>query len=275
MRPVRLSLAEAVDRFVTDGSRVQIGNFGGQLFAVGHELVRRGTRDLDLVLSSGGILLDQLLGAGVVRSAVFAHCWSPVGPSPAHRFRWAAESGDTAVTFHELSLGHLAAALTGGGWDVPFMSVPDLPGTGYADEDWSHGLLSRVDSVFGPTTVVRSLRPDVAFVHVDVADADGNAVLRGPLGDAVLAARAARVVVLVAEEVRVDGWVVEQGPDLPGLLVDAVVHHPGAVAPDGAAGRYERDVTAYEEYAAAARTPAGFAAWLDRVVLDQRETVDG
>ena len=266
MRPVQLSLIEAVDRFVVDGAQVFIGNFGSQLFAVGHALVRRRARDLDLVLSSGGILLDQLLGAGVVRSAIFAHCWSPVGPSPTYEFRRIAESGDDSCIFHELSLGHLAAALTGGGWGVPFMCVPDLTGTGYAEEDWSRGLLTRVDSGFGPATVVRSIRPDVAFVHVDTADADGNAIIRGPLGDAVLAARAARVVVLVAEEVRDDGSVVERGPDLPGLLVDAVVRHAGAVAPDGAAGRYPRDVAAYEEYAREARTPEGLSSWLDNLI---------
>jgi glutaconate CoA-transferase subunit A len=33
------------------------------------------------------------------------------------------------------------------------------------------------------------------------------------------------------------------------LLIDLLVEHPGAVAPDGVAGLYERDVAAYEEYA--------------------------
>jgi glutaconate CoA-transferase subunit A len=36
---------------------------------------------------------------------------------------------------------------------------------------------------------------------------------------------------------------------LPAVLVDLLVEHPGAVAPDGVAGHYERDVAAYESYA--------------------------
>ena len=85
------------------------------------------------MIASGGLLMDQLLGAGVLRSATYGHCWSPVGPSPAWNFRRAAESGDSSVRLHELSLGMMAAALTAGAWDVPFMPVPRAAGTGYVD----------------------------------------------------------------------------------------------------------------------------------------------
>jgi glutaconate CoA-transferase subunit A len=260
--PRALSLAEAVGEHAPDGATVYLGNFGAQLFAVGHELIRRGAHDLDVVMASGGILLDQLIGAGVVRSAVFGHCWSPVGPSPAHNFRRVAQEGHGSPVFHELSLGHITAALTGGAWDVPFMAVPGLPGTGFADEDWSHGYLQDVTTALGRSTIVRSIAPDVAFVHVDAVDADGNGLIIGPVGEAVTAAHAARHVVLVAEELVHDDSVVVAGPTIPGLVVDAVVHHPGAAAPDGVIGRYDRDVAAYEDYARSARTEAGFAAWL-------------
>lgn len=260
-----LSLPEAVDR-VEDGSTVYIGNFGAQLFAVGHELIRSRRRDLDAVIASGGILLDQLIGAGVLRTAVFSHCWSPVGPSPAYNFRRAAESGDNTVSFHELSLGLLTAALTGGAWGVPFAVVPDLTGTGFVDEDWSRGLLSTCESPWGSAPVVRSITPDVAFVHVDLADRAGNGLIKGPVGEVLLAAQASRDVILVAEEVVADDSVVRAGPTIPGLVVDAVVRHPGAVAPDGVIGRYDRDVAAYEEYTRQARTTEGFRAWLNDVL---------
>lgn len=263
--PVRMSLADAAEVHAPDGATVYIGNFGVQLFALGHELIRRGARDLDVVMASGGILLDQLIGAGTMRSAVFGHCWSPVGPGPAHNFRRAAQDGEGSTVFHELSLGHITAALTGGAWGVPFMAVPGLPGTGFADEDWSHGYLGDASTAFGEATVVRSIAPDVAFVHVDTADADGNGLILGPVGEAVIAAQASLHVVLVAEEVVDDESVVAVGPTIPGLLVDAVVHHPGAAAPDGVIGRYDRDVAGYQEYTRASRTREGFAAWLDDV----------
>ncbi|MFI5610004.1 CoA transferase subunit A [Amycolatopsis sp. NPDC051903] len=261
------SLADAVRTHVRPGTRVYLGNFGAQLFSVGHELIRQGLHDLDAVIASGGLLLDQLLGARVLRSATFGHCWSPVGPAPAWNFRRLAESGAGTVELHELSLGLFSSALTAGAHGVPFLPVAGLPGTGYADEDWTGGRLATVDSPFGSTTVVRAERPDVAFVHVDVVDEQGNGHLRGPLGEVPLAAQAAERVVLVAEEVVPGEQVRALGVTIPGLLVDAVVHLPGAVAPDGTAGRYDRDVAAYERYAELSRTPEGFRQWLAGEVL--------
>lgn len=270
MRRPLLTLQEAVAEHASSGSRVYLGNFGAQLFCVGHEMVRQGVRDIDAVIASGGLLMDQLLGAGVLRSATYGHCWSPVGPAPAYCFRRAAEAGDASFTLHELSLGLLTAALTAGAWGVPFMPVPDLPGTGYVGEDWSRGRLDVVTCAFGSSRVVRAEVPDVAFVHVDLADEHGNGVVRGPLGEVLVAAQAARRVVLVAEELTTTDSVRRQGITVPGVLVSAVVPHAGAVSPDGALGRYDRDVAAYEDYARRAATAEGFQRWLAEDVLSSQ-----
>jgi glutaconate CoA-transferase subunit A len=266
-KPEPLDLAGAVARYVRPGTSVYLGNFGAQLFCVGHEMVRQGLRHLDLVIASGGLLMDQLLGAGSLRSVTYGHCWSAVGPSPAWCFRRTAESGDTSVERHEMSLGLMTAALTAGAWEVPFMPVPDLPGTGYVDEDWSNGRLAEVESPFGGSRVVAALTPDVAFVHVDLADAQGNGAVRGPLGEVLVAAQASSTVVLVAEEVVSTEQVRAAGVTVPGVLTSAVVHHPGAVLPDGAIGRYPRDVEAFESYSRRSRTVEGFAQWLAEEVL--------
>lgn len=259
------SLTEAVRQHVRPSSSVYLGNFGAQLFAVGHELIRQGLTDLDAVIASGGLLMDQLLGAGILRSATYGHCWSPVGPSPAWNFRRAAESGDRSTALHEMSLGMMTAALTAGAWGVPFMPIPGLPGTGYVEEDWPDGRRSSVTTEFGTADIVAALNPDVAFVHVDIADQAGNGVIRGPLGEVLLAAQAATTVVLVAEEITDAETVRAAGIVVPGLLTTAVVHRPGALVPDGAIGRYDRDVAAYEEYVKRAATPEGFAHWLAEV----------
>ena len=102
-----------------------------------------------------------------------------------------------------------------------------------------------------------ALTPDVAFVHVDRADRDGRGWVTSPLTDVLAVAQAARRTVLVAEKIGSG-----DGPaTIPALLVDAVVHAPGAVRPDGAAGRYGRDLTAYAVYSTVAGTPEGRAAW--------------
>ncbi|GAB1510527.1 CoA-transferase [Actinophytocola sp. KF-1] len=234
------ALADAVAT-VRPGDTVWLGNFGTQLFAVGEELVRQEVRGLHVVLASGGLLLDRLIGAGVVAEATFAHCWNAVGPAPTWHFRRAWQDGSD-IRWHELPMGVLAAALGAAAQGLPFAPVHVHPGTGYATDDWSGGMLARVSSPFGEATVVSALPVDVAFVHADRADADGNSVFSAPPGEAMAAAQAASRVVVVAEELGLPDGV---RADLPGLLVDTVVLSPGAAAPDGVPGRYPRDVAAY------------------------------
>lgn len=234
------TLADAVST-VSPGDTVWLGNFGTQLFAVGEELVRRNIRDLHVVIASGGLLLDRLIGAGVVAEATFSHCWNAVGPAPTPHFRRAWQDG-ADIRWHELPMGVLAAALGAAARGLPFAPVRVHPDTGYLTDDWSGGMLATATSPYGDATVVRALRVDVAFVHVDRADADGNSVFSAPPGEAVAAAHAAGRVVVVAEELGLPAGV---PADLPGLLVDTVVVAPGAAAPDGVPGRYPRDVAAY------------------------------
>jgi glutaconate CoA-transferase subunit A len=260
-----LTLTEAVRAYVRPGAVVYLGNFGAQLFSVGHEMIRQHVSDISILMASGGLLLDQLIGAGVARSATFAHCWSPVGPAPAWNFRRAAQSGELQTSLHEVTLGLFNAALLAGAHGVPFMPVRDLPRTGYTEEEWTAGMLSTTECEFGSSRVVRALRPDIAFVHVDLADKDGNGHIRGPLGEVQLATQAASAVVLVTEELASGTAVRAAGLNIPGVLVDAVVQCPGALAPDGAIGRYPRDTEAYERYTEQSSTPERFAAWLAEV----------
>ncbi len=53
-----------------------------------------GRRDLDLVIASGGMLLDQLLGAGSVASGHVRALLEPGRPGPAWNFRRSAKAGD-------------------------------------------------------------------------------------------------------------------------------------------------------------------------------------
>jgi glutaconate CoA-transferase subunit A len=260
------SLEDAVASTVADGDCVWIGNFGTQLFAVAEELIRQGRRELHLVVGSGGILLDRLLAEGVAAEVTFTHCWSPVGPRPTRAFRAAWEEG-SEVRFHELPLGALVVALEAGAAGVPFAPVALDPGTGYPE--WTPEMIGTAESPFGEATVVRALRPDVAFVHGRRADRDGNVQIGAPAGEAPVAVAAARRTVAVVEQTAATssaaappsasshfpadsaGYCERTEVVLPSVLIDLVVEQPGAAAPDGVPGLYERDVAAYEAYAGA------------------------
>lgn len=269
-RPI-LTLPEAVSTYVQPGSCVYLGNFGSQLYAVGYEIIRQRLTELHLVLSSGGLLLDQLFGAGVASSATFGHCWSPVGPNPAWNFRRLAEGGNRAVTLHEMSLGMMNAALTAGAWNVPFMPFPGLTTTGYVEENWSSGAVTEAVTEFGNHLVVKAITPDVAFIHVDQCDEFGNGKILGPTAEVMTAMGAAQHVVLVAEELVDTSTLTESGFNIPGFFVSAIVERPGAVAPDGAVGRYDRDLEAYAAYTDASQTEEGFERWVTAV----RDTAEG
>jgi glutaconate CoA-transferase subunit A len=157
------------------------------------------------------------------------------------------------------------AALTAGAWGVPFMPFPGLEGTGFLTEDWSRGRVENVTTGFGSSNVVRAIAPDIAFVHADRCDPDGNAWINGPVSEVPVAAAASRAAVLVVEQLTDAADLRAHGVTLPGHLFDAIVVHPGAVAPDGAAGRYGRDVDAYVDYAEHSKTAEGFVQWLDGV----------
>jgi glutaconate CoA-transferase subunit A len=99
-------------------------------------------------------------------------------------------------------------------------------------------------------------------VHADIADDQGNCVIRGPLGETLVAAQASQKVVVVVEELVSRSRIRREMAVLPGVLVDALVEYPRAVWPDAAVGRYERDVTTHERYGAATRTVEQFSQWL-------------
>ena len=265
------SLAVAVRRNVNSGDSVYIGNFGAQLFCVAAELIRADYTDLDLIAGSGGLLLDQLIGAGVARSVTFAHCWNPVGPQPAWNLRRAAEpqvgvaDSDPELPrpeIREVSLGMLGSAFHAAAWGLPFAMVPMSPDTGYVTDGWSRGMIEEVSCSFGSAYAVRALRPDVAFVHADLADAQGNSIIVEPGGEHLMAAQAAVRTVVIAEQVLGARERLPEPANLAGIHVDEVVEVAGGVLPDGSPGRYPRDISAYQAYGRDSSSRELFAEWL-------------
>jgi glutaconate CoA-transferase subunit A len=151
------------------------------------------------------------------------------------------------------------------------MPTTDLRETGYVVDARANGLLDVASCSLGETPVVAAIQPDVAFVHVDRATVDGDGWFVQPVADLVTASSAARRTVLVAEQVvehRVDEW----GPcAIPGAVVSAVVERPGAVFPDGAPGRYGRDIAAYQSYAQLKESGDDMTQWRSKVERRSRE----
>jgi glutaconate CoA-transferase subunit A len=263
-------MADAIARHVPDGSMVLLGAQLEQMipFAAGHEIIRQGRRDLTLVGPISDILFDQIIGAGCV-SRVFAAWVGNVSAGVGYCLRRAMEQGiPRPVQMVDYSNFTLALALHAGAMGVPFMPTYSTLGS---DLLVRNANLREFPSPVNEEKLVavRALKPDVAILHAQRADESGNAHLWGNLGVAVDGARAARKVIVVAEEI-VAPEVIASDPNrtlIPGFKVAAVVHEPWGAHPSPVQGCYGRDHAFFTQYHEQSRTLADFEQWLGRWVL--------
>jgi glutaconate CoA-transferase, subunit A len=261
------TLADALAELVHDGDEVALEGFTHLIpFAAGHELIRQRRRDLSLVRLTPDLLYDQLIGAGCARKLVFSWGGNP-GVGSLHRFRDAVERQWPApIELEEHSHAGLVNRYVAGACGLPFGLL-----RGYAGTDLpAH--TSNVAEITCPFTgellaAVAALTPDVAVVHAQRADREGNVQLWGILGVQKEAVLAAKRSIATVEEI-VDELVPRPGAIvLPSWTVTAVAAVPGGAHPSYAAGYSSRDNDYYRRWDAISRDRAAFSAWLDEHVV--------
>ena len=266
MRDKTTTLAAAIAT-VRDADRVALG--GNTLhrgpFAAVHELVRQGRRELEIVKTAGAYDVDLLTGAGVASSvsAGFVGFETVFGLAPS--YRRAVESGAATAKEHACYtvIAGLRAAIQG----VPFMPVAGMLGS---DLLAARDFRSVVDPYTGDEVVaVPALKPDVALIHVQEADAIGNCRIVGTLFEDVLMAHAATRVIVTAERI-VDGAAFEANPEgvaIASVYVDAVVQAPGGGWPGSCAGEYGFDTEYLTAYVAASRDAESHRRFVEERIL--------
>jgi glutaconate CoA-transferase subunit A len=240
MADKRRSLAGVVAT-IESGSRIALG--GNTLHrapaAAVHELARQRTCNLELVKTAGAYDVDLLCGLGLVSavSAGYVGYETVFGLAPS--YRRAVEGG--AVEAREHACYTIIAGLRAAAQGVPFMPLNGLQGS---DLPALRGFATVRDPYSGLEVVaVPSIAPDVAFIHVQEADVEGNGRIWGSVFEDTLMVRAAKRVILTAERI-VDGATFAAEPDrtdVPGFLVEAVVEAPGGAWPTSCAGLYPYD----------------------------------
>jgi glutaconate CoA-transferase subunit A len=260
------TLSEAVAELVRDGDAVALEGFTHLIpFAAGHELLRQGRRQLELIRMTPDVLYDQMVGVGAARKLVFSYAGNP-GVGSLHRLRDAIEHGwPRPVEIEEHSHAGMANRYAAGAAHLPFAVL-----RGYHDTDlMAH---TNVASITCPFTgeqlaAVPALAPDVAIVHAQEADRAGNVQLWGIPGvqkEAVLAA--ARSLVTVER-------VVDQleprsgGIVIPGFVIDAIAEAPGGSHPSYAHSLTERDNDFYRAWDGISRDRERFTLWMDEHVF--------
>lgn len=257
----------AIAELVADGDTVFLGGFGHAVpFALGHELIRAGKHNLTICRSGADILADQLIAAGCVSKVVFGWIGNPdVGIS--HSFRRAVASG--TLDWEEWTNWSMVLRLRAAAMGVTF-----LPSRVLLAGD-SPGVLTDLRRIACPYTgeefsAIPALEPDVALIHAQRADKDGNVQLWGVIGDTVDGALASRRIVVTVEEI-VDREVIRSSPNqtmIPAHRVSAVAVVPWGSHPSYVEDYYTRDDDHFRDYDRSSRTAEGTREFLNAWVYD-------
>ena len=268
-----LPLPDAITALVRDGDSIALEGFTHLIpHAAGHEIVRQGRKDLTLMRMTPDVIYDQLIGMGCARKLVFSWGGNP-GVGSLHRFRDAVErEWPVPLELEEHSHAGMAAAYVAGASNLPFGVL-----RGYAGTDLHlHDGVKTIECPFTgeQLAAVRALRPDVGIVHAQQADEAGNVQIWGITGvqkEAVLAARRSLVTVeeIVPRIVQRPGGIV-----LPAQAITAVSLAPGGAHPSYAHGYYDRDNAFYVAWEPISRDRELFAAWMQRHVLETRDSCE-
>ena len=263
-----LSLAAAVEECIHDGDSVAFEGFTHLIpFAAGHEVIRQGRKRLTLYRMTPDLIYDQLIGMGCAERLVFSWGGNP-GVGSLHRLRDAVENGwPHPLALIEHSHAAMANAYDAGAANLPFAMLRGYVG---ADLPKVNPLIRSVTCPFTGEVLaaVPAIRPDVAVIHAQKADAQGNVLLEGIVGvqkQAVLAAK--RSIVTVEEIVEDLGPRSSNAVILPSWTVTTIVKVPRGAHPSYAHGYYQRDNGFYIAWDKIARERDSFLAWMKANVL--------
>lgn len=265
-----ISLSEAISKYLKDGDIVYAAGFTHLIpFAAGHEIIRQGKKDLTLARATPDLIYDQVVAAGCARKVIFSYMGNP-GVGSLRIVRAAIERGE--LEMEEYSHFGMITRLQAGASGLPFLPMNQV---GVSDLEHANPNIKRIPDPYGgkDVIVVPALHPDVAIVHAQRADANGNAHLWGIIGEQKEAAFAARKVILTAEEI-VDESVIRSDPNrtmIPANIVSAVCHVPYACHPSYAQGYYDRDNEFYLAWDQVSDSQEATQAWLQEWVYGVKD----
>ena len=186
-----LELTDAVKKYVKPGCSVAAEGFTHLIpHAAGAEIIRQKIDHLTLIRMTPDIIFDQMIGMGCADKLVFSWGGNP-GVGSLFRLRDAYENGvPHEMEFEEHAHAAMANAFAAGAAGMPCAVFKGYRGTQYPEVNPK---IKFIECPFTgeQLTVIPAHRPDVAIIHAQRADRQGNIWMTGILGvqkEAVLAA---------------------------------------------------------------------------------------
>lgn len=250
LREKVVTLEEAAS-FVHDGEHVALGGctMSRTPIALLWSLIRAGRRDLTVSRSIVSTEGDLLYASGASRHIITSWFSQGIVWGISKVMRNFTESG--RARFEEWSHMSIGLRYRAGAMGVPFLPTRSMLGSGVREVIGEGAREMDCPFTGERLLLLPALEPDVALIHVQRADAYGNAQLDGLQFMDIDIAMAAKRVILSAERI-VSNDQIRRAPDqtkIPFFTVDAVVEVPFGSAPHECYGTYEPFFNHMDEYA--------------------------
>lgn len=239
--------------------------------ALAHELIRQKKRNLEIAGSAAWYVNNLLIGAGCVdKIIIIADSTEIGGVAPA--LRRAVEKGYLTVedySFYAIACRFMASAI-----GVPFLPTKSMLGSDMLRNNWLEEgkkfLIMECPFSGERVVLVPALKPDVAVIHAQYADEDGNVQILGPTALIDEQARASSKVIVTVEKI-VSKVFTRNRPELtiiPSFIVDAIVEVPYGAHPTSLYDYYDYDIDHLKYSYDQSRDEDKFKRYLDEFVFE-------
>jgi glutaconate CoA-transferase subunit A len=205
-----------------------------------------------------------MVAAGCAKKVIFSYAGNP-GVGSLRVIRSEIETG--RLEFEEYSHFAMITRLTAGAAGLPFLPMKNVATDDLVKANPKYKTVA--DPYSGEVlNTVPALNPDVAIIHAQRADENGNTQIWGIIGEQKEAAFASKRVIITAEEI-VSEDVIRADPNrtiIPAMIVSAVCHVPHCAHPSYAQGYYDRDNPFYLEWDRVSSDSELIKRWLDEWV---------
>jgi glutaconate CoA-transferase subunit A len=249
---------------VRSGMKLAVpADYCGVAMAATAAILANRPRDLHLVgVPVTGMQGDMLIGQGLVATLeTSAVTLGEAGGAP--RFVDGVRRG--AFRLMDATCPAIHSALIAAQKGVPFLPIRGIIGSDLLKTRTDWMIIANPFAADDPIVVVPAIQPDIALFHAPEADRFGN-VRIGRRRELVTMAQAARATLVTVERISETSLLGDENSAagvLPALYVDRIAQAPRGAWPLGLWGEYPADPDEIARYAAMARTPEGFAAYVE------------
>jgi acyl CoA:acetate/3-ketoacid CoA transferase alpha subunit len=257
-------------KIVNDGDIIATSGFAltRAPMAFARELVRQKKKNLTVVGTTVTLDADMLVGAGAVKALEIATGGVYIKERWLYNIWSKVESGK--LKLDDWSNLSMAIRFFAGALNIPYIPTKILLGSDILKYLPPDKIKESTCPFTGEkVTLIRAVKPDVAIIHAQCADSEGNTIVYGSKLCDFECAMAARKTIVTVEEILPRSMIIRQ-PELttiPAFKVDAVVLAPYGAHPLSCYKYYDYDddhIFLYKSYAK--KGEEAFKEYLDKYV---------